>query len=60
MSEVSSGNPQTKPHPAGPSALAQKMYAVKLVVVEVGKTAAVSTFSLLFILLQNIYILHSH
>ena len=42
MSEVSTANPPTKQHPAGPGALSQKMYAVKVAVAEAEKTAAVS------------------
>ena len=46
MSEVSSANPHSRPHPAGPSMLAQKIHAVKVAVIEADKTASVITFSL--------------
>ena len=45
MGEVSSGNPQPTPHPAGPSALAQKMHQVKVAVIEADKTAGVIILS---------------
>jgi hypothetical protein len=48
MSEVSSVNPHSKPHPAGPSTLAQKIHAVKVAVIEADKTASVITFFPLF------------
>ena len=48
MSEVSSANPHSRPHPAGPSMLAQKIHTVKVVVMEVDKTAEVITFFPLF------------
>ena len=44
MSEVSTMNAPPKQHPAGPSVLAQRLYAVKLAVNEADKTAAVITF----------------
>ena len=54
MSEVSTVNPQARPHPAGPSMLAQKMHAVKVAVMDADKTAAVFTFFPLFRFLQDI------
>ena len=42
MSEVSTANPQSKHHPAGPGALGQKLYAVKAAIAEAEKTAAVN------------------
>jgi hypothetical protein len=53
MSEVTSGNPQARPHPAGPSNLAQKMHAVKDSLVAADKAAEVNIFLFIFILLQN-------
>jgi hypothetical protein len=41
MTEVSSGSSPVQPHPAGPSHLAQKVYAAKLAVQEVDKAAMV-------------------
>ena len=41
-SEVSSASSPQSPHPAGPSALAQKMHILKLAVADADKTAAVS------------------
>ena len=45
MSEVSSANPHSRPHLAGPSMLAQKMHAMKVAVLEADKVAAVNTHS---------------
>jgi hypothetical protein len=44
VSEVTSGNPEPRPHPAGPSNLAQKMHAAKVAIVEADKAALVSTY----------------
>jgi hypothetical protein len=48
MSEVTSGNPYSKPHLVGPSNLAQKMHAVKVSVVAADKATEVITFFLPF------------
>jgi outer membrane biosynthesis protein TonB len=43
IGEVSSGNPNARLHPAGPSNLAQKVYAARLAMQEVDKVALVRT-----------------